>query len=141
MVNALRGIDDGAPGAAKVGEVETTMEVTRFIHPNNPFFHIWDIPGVGTATHPVATYFDDKCLLGFDCLLVVYDQAVTENDLYIAREAVNAGIPVLVVRNKANVALEARRRRDRNLVSANFELCRISIYLFKCSQRQLSVHS
>ncbi len=38
--------------------------------------------------------------------------AFTENDLYIAREAVNAKIPVIAVRNKANQALESRRRRS-----------------------------
>ena len=38
-----------------------------------------------------------------------------ENDLYIAAEAKNAGIPVIVVRNKANQALEARMRRARQV--------------------------
>ncbi|MFY8037096.1 MAG: amidohydrolase [Cyclobacteriaceae bacterium] len=32
---------------------------------------MWDIPGAGTATHPIATYFDDKGLLAFDYLILV----------------------------------------------------------------------
>ena len=71
LINCLRMLPEDDPNAAVVGEVETTMQVRKFIHPALSHFVLWDIPGAGTASHPIATYFDDKCLLAFDCLLVV----------------------------------------------------------------------
>ncbi len=72
LINSLRLIaDENCPEAAKVGEIETTMKPTMYPHPSLSHFVLWDIPGAGTASHPIATYFDDKCLLAFDCLLVV----------------------------------------------------------------------
>jgi hypothetical protein len=39
-------------------------------------------------------------------------QAFTENDLYLAEAATKAEIPVIAVRNKANLSLQARQRRS-----------------------------
>ncbi len=70
-INALRGIaDDDLANAARVNEVETTMAPTQYQHPTIPKLCLWDIPGAGTMQHPIQTYFDDKGLLAFDCLVL-----------------------------------------------------------------------
>jgi hypothetical protein len=70
LINGIRLIPDNHPSAAVVGETETTMTVKPFPHPEFPHFVVWDIPGAGTASHPIATYFHDKCLMAFDALIV-----------------------------------------------------------------------
>ena len=66
----MRLIPDDHPAAAEVGETETTMEPKAFPHPELKHVVIWDMPGSGTATHPISTYFEDKFLIGVDALIV-----------------------------------------------------------------------
>nr|XP_024655591.1 T-cell-specific guanine nucleotide triphosphate-binding protein 1-like [Maylandia zebra] len=52
FVSALRGIKsigDEDEGAAPTGVVETTSEVTEYLHPNYPNVTLWDLPGIGTT--------------------------------------------------------------------------------------------
>jgi hypothetical protein len=58
MINALRGLRDNEPGAAKVDSVECTSSIARYecdrqlVHVN-----LFDIPGSGTDKFPSAEYF------------------------------------------------------------------------------------
>ena len=71
LINGLRMIHDSDSDAAPVGEVETTRNITKYTHPNEDRFVLWDMPGAGTYFHPIRTYLQDKCLLAFDCLILV----------------------------------------------------------------------
>ena len=71
LVNGIRLLPDDHPNAAKVGEVEMTAVAQRYPHPALPHFVVWDLPGAGTPAHPIASYFDDKCLIAFDALVLV----------------------------------------------------------------------
>jgi predicted GTPase len=70
-VNAIRGYKDVHTLAAKVGEVETTDKPKPYQHPDLASMVIWDIPGVGTQSHPRETYFEDNYLCAFDLLVIV----------------------------------------------------------------------
>ena len=150
----MRLIPDNHPAAAIVGETETTKKPQAFPHPELKHVVIWDMPGSGTASHPIDTYFKDKCLIGFDALIVncTYGMftrppffsanpiciscsltlrgVVTEGELYIAKEADRAGIPVIIVRNKANNDLESRRRRCPVCQCANVFTNYLLIFVF-----------
>ena len=56
FINAVRGLSADDLGAAAVGVIETTTDVTAYAHPENPGVVLWDIPGVGTAQFPRADY-------------------------------------------------------------------------------------
>ena len=45
LINALRGLFPNDPDAAKIGIKETTNVQLVFIHPDNPNFAFWDLPG------------------------------------------------------------------------------------------------
>jgi hypothetical protein len=64
-------IDDSDPRAAKVNETEQTMKPTQYVSPIRSNLAIWDLPGAGTESHPISTYFDEKGLLAFDCIVIV----------------------------------------------------------------------
>ncbi len=67
----MRGIGDADTGAAAVGELETTMVPTKYPHPNSVRLVWWDLPGAGTAQHPISNYIDNKGVLAFTCLIVL----------------------------------------------------------------------
>lgn len=108
LVNSFRGLRPGSPNAAKVGEVECTTNPTAYVHPEQPHIVFWDLPGGGTQNHPSETYFDDKCLYAFDCLMVVTNQRFTQIDLDIASLAKQWGVPVFFVRSKSDMDLESK---------------------------------
>jgi len=117
VVNAVRGVQDNDEKlGARVGEVETTMKPTAYPHPNYPHVVMWDLPGAGTINHPSETYFTDKTLYAFDCLIIVTDTRFKEVDLQIAKQASEWGVPVVFLRNKANQDIEAKRRRSRKSI-------------------------
>lgn len=74
LINAICGYDDDDPKAAKVNIVECTENVRRYPHPQLKHLVLYDLPGAGTASHPLHTYFCDKRLYVFDCLLLVMSE-------------------------------------------------------------------
>ena len=77
LINALRGLKSGDPGAAGVGVIETTSEVTRYPDPRTvmpyPRFIWFDVPGAGTFDVPAWQYFNQQGLFIFDFIVLVYD--------------------------------------------------------------------
>uniref|UniRef100_A0AC34RN46 IRG-type G domain-containing protein n=1 Tax=Panagrolaimus sp. JU765 TaxID=591449 RepID=A0AC34RN46_9BILA len=111
LINAICGYDDNDPRAAKVDIVECTETVGRYPHPMLKHLILYDLPGAGTIEHPSHTYFCDKRLYVFDCLLLVMSERIRETDLAIARLAQEMGTPVVFVRNKALNDLNTMRQK------------------------------
>ncbi|KAE9546872.1 hypothetical protein FO519_009916, partial [Halicephalobus sp. NKZ332] len=100
LINALCGRDDYHEEAAKIDINECTHEVKGYPHPDVKHLILYDLPGAGTRTHPVGTYFCDKRLYVFDCLLVIMAGGTFEDDLILAKLAQEKGTPVVFIRNK-----------------------------------------
>lgn len=58
FINAVRGLDGDAEGAAKVDTGECTKTPTPYEYPNNKLITLWDLPGIGTETFPQETYME-----------------------------------------------------------------------------------
>lgn len=102
LVNALRGIRNGEPGAAATGVVETTSVATRYPDPNPGKRTVWyDIPGAGTLSIPDWVYFTDQGLFVLDCILVLFDARFTATDVAILRNCERFRIPAYIIRSKA----------------------------------------
>ena len=89
----------------KVGEIETTripQEVKLSDH-----LSLWDLPGGNTMNHPAATYVDDFGLKAFDVVILVTDNRFTEFDVGLQKILSAAGVPVFLVRNKADQAFQS----------------------------------
>ncbi|ORX62765.1 P-loop containing nucleoside triphosphate hydrolase protein [Hesseltinella vesiculosa] len=113
IVNGIMGYKDSYKDAAPTGESETTKKPRAYRHPDLRSMVIWDMPGAGTMNHPASTYFEDKFLCAFDSLVIVTAERLMSIDVKIAQQAQQFNIPVLVVRNKADQALEAKIRKMR----------------------------
>jgi predicted GTPase len=106
LINALRQVDDSDASAADVDIVECTEETKDFQHPTLPRLVLWDMPGAGTINNPAQTYFLDKRLYVFDCLIIVTGARVLQVDVEVAKQAQKFNLPVIFVRNKAREALD-----------------------------------
>lgn len=64
---------------------------------------IWDLPGIGTATFPQATYLKRMGIRYFDVVILVTSTRFTEAELLLAEELQKFKVPYFMVRNKVDV--------------------------------------
>ena len=74
--------------AAPTGEVEQTTEYTKYPHPAFKHLQLWDFPGAGPLKHGCKTYFMDKALYAFDCLVIMTCTRLFHIDLHLVNMAV-----------------------------------------------------
>ena len=72
----------------------------KYDFPDAPHLKLWDIPGTGTVMHSGRTYFVDKFLYAYDCLVITTSTRCSSVDLHLANVAAMYGIPTAIVRNK-----------------------------------------
>jgi GTPase Era involved in 16S rRNA processing len=59
---------------------------------------LWDMPGSGTENHPLGSYFKDKVLYAFDCLLITADsKRLGEEQIKLINEAQKYNTPVVLI--------------------------------------------
>ncbi|KAF8531794.1 immunity-related GTPases-like protein, partial [Trichophaea hybrida] len=103
LINALRGIKNRGPNAAKVGHTETTTSVARYPGGERfPRVAWYDIPGAGTREIPASQYFNQQGLFLFDFIILVYDGSFTEIDGEILEQCRGFEIPAFIVRSKSD---------------------------------------
>lgn len=79
IVNALRGIQNGHPGAAATGTTETTTERAKYpAHETLSPVMVHDVPGGGTRRTPAENYYDNQKLYLFHFLVVVHSERLGE---------------------------------------------------------------
>jgi len=103
LINAFRGLRNRDAGAAVVGGIERTLQVTRYpdANPGNPF--VWyEIPGAGAVKRHDWQYFNDQGLYVFDSIVVLFDNRFTVTDIAILDNAKRFNIPTYIVRSKAD---------------------------------------
>ncbi|KAH3727216.1 hypothetical protein DPMN_053145 [Dreissena polymorpha] len=88
LINALRGLKDDEPGAAKTGCVETTVKPTPYIHPENDNLVLWDLPGIGTPNFPKESYLEKARFIEHDFIILVSSSRYTTNDTWLAEQII-----------------------------------------------------
>ena len=86
FINAIRCLTGDDKGAAKIGAIETTMEICDYPHPDNSMLLFWDLPGVGTDRYPRETYLTDIMVDRYDFFLLMIATRFTENDTWLRNE-------------------------------------------------------
>jgi hypothetical protein len=112
LINAIRGIRDNHPDAAKVGITETTHDISRYDFPDPEYKHvkIYDIPGAGTLTHDATSYYHDKCLCAFDCLVIVAQDTLGQEEIDFAIQSLRFNQPIAFVRSRCDIVLDNARK-------------------------------
>jgi Fe2+ transport system protein B len=93
------------------------MKARRYRFPLDfkiPRIAIWDLPGYGTKTFPFNGYFENSNILlyAFDYLILICDSTLKEFDLNLLRESSQWEIPVIVLINKADNAIEGAKQKE-----------------------------
>jgi len=120
FMNCIRGIDPKDEGAAKVGNVETTMAATPFTFTEaacqlledglqcdaSEHFRLWDLPGAGTPKFPLKSYIRVMGIKYFDLVVVIAAGRYTETDLTLMNEMTRNNVPFFAVRTKIDLEIE-----------------------------------
>ncbi|KAM4541991.1 interferon-inducible GTPase 5-like isoform 1-T2 [Odontesthes bonariensis] len=114
FVNAFRGINNNAEGAAPTGCVETTMDIKPYRHPNFPNVVLWDLPGIGTTKFPAEKYLKYVEFEKFDFFIIISDTRFRENDVKLAKEIQKMGKKFYFVRSKIDNDLRGEERGQRD---------------------------
>lgn len=110
FINAIRDRKaDDADGAA-VDIVESTSEITPYIHPVHNNLVFWDLPGVGTPNFPRATYFKAVNIKHYDFFLILSAGRFREDDLWLAKEVKKQRKEFYFVRTQVELDVYKDRR-------------------------------
>nr|XP_056703641.1 interferon-inducible GTPase 5-like [Euleptes europaea] len=104
LVNALRGVAAGEPGAAPTGVTGTTTKATAYPLPLVPYLYLWDLPGVGVMEEDVS-HLD---LSHYDFFLLVASERYKHAHSCLARAIAAAGKDAFFIRSKIDVDMETR---------------------------------
>uniref|UniRef100_A0A914BXT0 Uncharacterized protein n=1 Tax=Acrobeloides nanus TaxID=290746 RepID=A0A914BXT0_9BILA len=109
LINSLRGITKSHLQAAKVGVMECTQDISYYTYPNGKFRNVrlYDIPGSGTMSHRAEDYFSDKRLCAFDCLIILIQNTLGEEEISYALKALEYDQPVAFVRSRCDIDLDS----------------------------------
>ncbi|PPQ65196.1 hypothetical protein CVT24_011382 [Panaeolus cyanescens] len=107
LLNSIRGLSPGDPGAAPAGFDETTEDVESYPDPRNPIIVWYDLPGANTPRVRGWTYFVEQGLYVFDILLVVFSGRFTETAGTLISNANKCSIPAFLVRTKADQLIQS----------------------------------
>jgi len=111
FINAIRRVDAGDKGSAKVGVNETTVDVDRsYPYPSNPLLMFWDLPGVGTDHFPRQTYLSDIQVERFDFFLLITADRFTEDDTWLGREFDKLNKKYFFVRTKVGADISNNKK-------------------------------
>ncbi|XP_060578232.1 T-cell-specific guanine nucleotide triphosphate-binding protein 2-like [Ruditapes philippinarum] len=106
FINSYRGLKAKSEGAAAVGVNETTMEPTKYMHPNNNSVALWDLPGMGTKEFPKETYLEKVHFQTYDYFIIITATRFTENDIWLANEVQKLQKKFFFIRTKMNMDVE-----------------------------------
>ncbi|XP_060593493.1 interferon-gamma-inducible GTPase 10-like [Ruditapes philippinarum] len=109
LINALRGIPQWDPNAAKEGVKETTTRKTSYSFPGNDQIELYDIPGVGTVEHPIESYMQEMNFEQYDFILIVSSERFSQNDALIIKELEHLQKPFYLVRSKIASEVENQK--------------------------------
>uniref|UniRef100_A0A8D0HKT7 IRG-type G domain-containing protein n=1 Tax=Sphenodon punctatus TaxID=8508 RepID=A0A8D0HKT7_SPHPU len=104
LVNSLRGVCCGEPGAAPTGVTETARKAIAYAFPTIPNLYLWDLPGVGVTEEDVG-HLD---LSRYNFFLLVASERYKHTHSSLARAIIKAGKSLFFVRSKIDVDLETR---------------------------------
>ncbi|XP_028404265.1 interferon-inducible GTPase 1-like [Dendronephthya gigantea] len=106
FINAIRELRSCDPLGARSGSTETTKVPKSYQHPTNPNILFWDLPGIGTLTHPkVGKFCEEMKINHFDTFLIIASESFTKFHRQFAEKVTSMEKPYFFVRSKIDNAI------------------------------------
>ncbi|XP_062848267.1 interferon-gamma-inducible GTPase 10 isoform X2 [Trichomycterus rosablanca] len=112
LINALRGLDSDAKGAAPTGVVETTMVPAIYQYPHHPSLRLYDLPGMGTLNFTSKSYVEKMNFDLYDLFIVVISERFRENNTLLIDEIQKRQKHFFVVRTKVDNELRSQSKKQ-----------------------------
>ncbi|XP_072125845.1 uncharacterized protein [Mobula birostris] len=115
FINAMRGLWNTDPEAAKAGFTERTVEPTGYRHPNLPNVCYWDLPGIGSIQVPASRYAWEMKFERYDFFIIISAGCFKENDAKLAKEIKRLRKNFYFVRSKIDVDFYSMRKERKKV--------------------------
>ncbi|XP_039621260.1 interferon-inducible GTPase 5-like isoform X1 [Polypterus senegalus] len=113
LINAMRGLRSGEPGAAEEGSLEQIQVPMAYQHPTLPFVCFWELPSIGTSNLPTNKYSEIVNLNNYDFFIIVTGNRFKENDGFLAKEIGKTGKQFYFVRSKMDIEIDILKKQNR----------------------------
>jgi len=110
FINFIRNVTRQDTAYARVGVQECTREPTPYATQSEEV--LWDLPGVGTPNFPQETYLKNMGIRYFDVVFLITADRFPEAEHALRKELVELQVPFFCVRNKVDLAWEAKIAED-----------------------------
>lgn len=112
FINAITGFKKHDKGFAETSPYGyTTKDAKCYVHPKNPKFELWDLPGVGTVNFKSDNYVTNMGLANYDYFLIFFD-VILEQDIQLAKKLKSLDKPLCFVRSKLDLVTQNEMHID-----------------------------
>ncbi|KAI8988927.1 P-loop containing nucleoside triphosphate hydrolase protein [Pilobolus umbonatus] len=109
IINGILGYKDENNYAASISELSHNKhKIAGYRNTTLKRLYLWDMPAIDLGLTRMEAYCEANYLEVFDCVIVVIDRSVLEADTEIASVIQKKGIPMLIVRNKCDEAINSK---------------------------------
>ncbi|XP_062916613.1 interferon-inducible GTPase 5-like [Mobula hypostoma] len=115
FINAMIGLQNTDPRAAKSGYKETTKEATGYPHPSQSNVRYWDLPGIGSVNFPAGEYFKKMKFEIYDFFIIISADRFKENEGKLAEEIKRLGKKFYFVRTKIDAVFYSMRMEGKKI--------------------------
>ncbi|PTB73735.1 hypothetical protein M440DRAFT_1403927 [Trichoderma longibrachiatum ATCC 18648] len=106
LVNALCGITNKHPTAARVGGSQVTLTTACYETRHHSDIMLFDTPGAGTMDVPAFRFYYEQKLYAFDAVVLVHDTTLTTANIRLLQMCSLAHQPCVAVRTRADSHIE-----------------------------------
>ena len=106
FINTIRNVKPRDDGFAKAGSGDTTITPTLYIHPTNDQITFCDLPGYSSTMFKKEDYISEMKISDYDFFLIFVNNALSEDDIWMAGELRKLDKPFSFVRSKIDVDID-----------------------------------
>jgi GTP-binding protein EngB required for normal cell division len=106
FINTIRNVKPGDEGFAEAGSGDTTKTPTLYKHPTNDQITFCDLPGYASTIFKKEDYISEMKISDYDLFLIFVNNALSEDDIWIAGELRKLDKPFCFVRSKIDLDIE-----------------------------------
>ena len=106
FINTIRNLKPGDEGFAMAGSGDTMITPTLYIHPTNDQITFCDLPGYSSTMFKKEDYISEMKISDYDFFLIVVNNALSEDDIWMAGELLKLDKPFSFVWSKIDVDID-----------------------------------